>query len=333
MIKHALVTGGAGFIGSALVEALVAKNATVTVVDTLVTGSLANLAGLPEDAVRLETVDIRDSDAMRPLLKQADVVFHLACLGVRHSLVHPLDNHDVNASGSLTLVRTAMAANVERYVHVSSSEVYGSARTVPLSEDAPCYPHTVYGASKLAGECYARAMHDTYGYPVVVLRPFNAYGPRCHHEGDSGEVIPRFLLQCLAGRPMTIFGDGEQTRDFTYVDETAQGILQAALCDEAIGATLNLGRGEETTINDLAQTIARICEASHSQIQYQGDRPGDVRRLLADQSRAQALLGWSPRIALSDGLQRLRAWYEAQGVLPDTLLEQVRVRSWEEAGA
>lgn len=333
MTGRVVVTGGAGFVGSALVRGLVARGLAVTVVDTLVTGRRENLAGLPTDAVRLEIADIRDTAALMPHLKEADTVYHLACLGVRHSLVHPMDNHAVNATGSLGVVHAAMAAEVPRFVHVSSSEVYGTARMVPLSEEAPCFPHTVYGAAKLAGECYARAMFDTHGYPVVVVRPFNAYGPRCHHEGDCGEVVPRFLLQCLAGQRMTIFGDGEQTRDFTYVDELAEGIIEAGGCDSAVGETINLGQGMETTVNDLARVVAGVCGANKLQTDYQPARPGDVRRLFADRSRAGELFGWVPKIELADGVSRLRDWYEAQGISPHKLLEQVSVRSWEtEAG-
>jgi UDP-glucose 4-epimerase len=327
-MRSAVVTGGAGFIGSALVYALVKQNVAVTVVDNLSTGSRENLSGLPSEVVRLEVADIGDIQKIMPVLKGSDVVFHLACLGVRHSLTNPLENHAVNATGTLNLVRAAMDANVPRFVHVSTSEVYGTARTVPLDEKAPCYPHTVYGASKLAGECYVRAMHDTYDYPVVIFRPFNAYGPRCHHEGDSGEVIPRFLLQCLAGQKMIVFGDGMQTRDFTFVDETAFGIMQGGLRDSVLGKTVNLGSGKEITVNELARTVISICESTNLNIEHRADRPGDVRRLLADSSRAKALLDWNPQITLSEGILRLRSWYENSDETPEKLLENVLVSPW-----
>src|SRR6185503_3170205 len=155
----------------------------------------------------------RDVSAYAPILREADVVYHLACLGVRHSVHSPLDNHDVNATGTLQLLEASRAAGVPKFVYVSSSEVYGTAKWVPMTEDHPTFPSTVYGGSKLAGECYTRAFSRTYGYPTVVVRPFNTYGPRSHHEGDGGEVIPKFLLRCLAGKPMIIFGLG--ARDYS----------------------------------------------------------------------------------------------------------------------
>src|SRR5208283_3408103 len=176
-------------------------------------------------------VDIRNGPRMAELLRDIDLVFHLACLGVRHSIHAPEENHEVNASATLKLLSAARSAGVRRFVYVSSSEVYGTARHVPMTEQHPTFPMTAYGASKLAGECYTRAFYETYRFPTVVVRPFNAYGPRCHHEGDCGEVIPKFLLRCLVGQPLMVFGDGRQTRDFTFVADTAAGILAAGTSD------------------------------------------------------------------------------------------------------
>src|SRR5262249_19571733 len=159
----------------------------------------------------------------------------------------PAVNHEVNATATLRLLSAAQGIGVKRFVYVSSSEIYGTARWVPMTEDHPAFPMTVYGASQLAGECYTRAYWPTYGFPTVVVRPFNAFGPRSHHEGDCGEVIPKFLLRCLAGRPLIIFGDGSQTRDFTYVADTARGIMLAGLAPDTIGETINLGTGREVT--------------------------------------------------------------------------------------
>lgn len=323
-----IVTGGAGFIGSELVRQLADRGHPVLAIDNLVNGKRENLAGLHSDRVRLLELDFRHVDALRPYLRDAALVYHLACLGVRHSVHSPVENHDVNATGTLHLLRACHAASVPKFVCVSSSEVYGTAQWSPMSEAHPTFPCTVYGASKLAGECYVRAYHTTYGYPTVVVRPFNTYGPRSHHEGDSGEVIPKFLLRCLAGKPMVIFGDGMQTRDFTYVSDTAHGIMLAGASDTVVGRTINLGSGRELPINDLARLVAEVVGRPDAAIVRDEPRPGDVRQLCADMSRARALLGYEPRVPFEEGLARLLGWYRAQGVSPEQLLASEVVRNW-----
>ncbi len=327
--QRVLVTGGAGFIGSELVRQLAARGFDVLVVDNLVNGKRQNLEGVLAKNIELAVSDIRDEKSMTSLFRGVDVVFHLACLGVRHSLHSPVENQQVNATATLGLLGIAMAQAVKRFVYISTSEVYGMVHTAPIAEDHSTMPYTVYGASKLAGEAYTRAFWHTWGYPTVVLRPFNAYGPRCHHEGDSGEVIPRFMLRCLAGRPMVIFGDGKQTRDFTFVSDTANGILAAGLSDASVGQTLNLGSGKEIEIQVLAKMIAEAVGRADAEILYSEPRPGDVVRLLSDSSKAKELLDFNTTIKLRDGLLRLRDWYTTQGQSPEELLEQEVERNWE----
>lgn len=324
-----LVTGGAGFIGSELVRQLAARGERVLIVDNLVNGTRANVEEVLSDRVQLLVADIRAPSEFERELPHVRVVYHLACLGVRHSVHSPLDNHDVNATATLRLLAACRQAGVPRFVYVSSSEVYGTAKWVPMTEDHPVFPCTVYGASKLAGECFARAYYRTYGYPTVVVRPFNTYGPRSHHEGDSGEVIPRFMLRCLAGLPMVVFGDGTQTRDFTYVSDTAAGILLAGESDGAIGDTINIGSGGEVTINDLGRQIAAVTGRPHAALEHDRPRPGDVLRLYADVSHARTTLHFTPRMSLTQGLERLLAWYRIQDATAEQLLEREVVRNWE----
>jgi UDP-glucose 4-epimerase len=323
-----VVTGGVGFIGSELVRQLAAAGGRVVVIDNLVNGKRRNLAGIDGQVTLLEQ-DIRDTAAYASVLRDASVVYHLACLGVRHSVHSPFENHDVNATGTLRLLEASRGAGVPRFVYVSSSEVYGTARWAPMNEDHPAFPCTVYGGAKLAGEAYTRAFHRTYNYPTVVVRPFNTYGPRSHHEGDSGEVIPKFLLRCLVGKPMVIFGDGTQTRDFTYVSDSARGIILAGTEPRAIGATINLGSGLEVAVNDLASTIARVAGRPDAAVVHDEPRPGDVLRLCADMSKARELLGYRVRVALADGLAQLLAWYRAQDMSPEELLREEVVRNWD----
>ena len=328
-----VVTGGAGFIGSELVRQLAARGERVVIIDNLVNGKRENVADVLSRDVTLQVVDVRDGDAVVPHLREARIVYHLACLGVRHSVHSPHENHDVNATATLKLLAAARQADVPRFVYVSSSEVYGGVESTPIlgdaiSENHPAFPCTVYGGSKLAGESYTRAYFRTYGYPTVVIRPFNTYGPRSHHEGDSGEVIPKFLLRCLAGRPLIVFGDGSQSRDFTFVSDTAAGILLGGEHPKAVGETINIGSGTDVRIADLAKTVAAVTGRPNAEIVHDDPRPGDVYRLIADVSRARALLGFEPRVSMADGLQRLLQWYRDQQKSPEELLEKEVVRNW-----
>jgi UDP-glucose 4-epimerase len=326
-----LVTGGAGFIGSELVAQLVGDGVHVRILDNLVNGKIENVRVHLGPRCEFVEADVRDRARVGPALRGIEVVYHLACLGVRHSIHSPEENHAVNAGGTLRLLELARASEVARFVHVSTSEVYGTARTVPMTELHPTFPATVYGASKLAGECYARAFHRTYRFPTVVVRPFNTYGPRCHHEGDSGEVIPKFVLRGMARLPVVVFGDGRQTRDFTFVGDIARGILLAGRTDAAIGETLNLGSGRETAIRDLADEVARALQLERATVVHEIPRPGDVLRLCGDASRARAVLGFEARVPLADGLARVRDWYCGLGRPLGEMLALERVRNWEPA--
>jgi UDP-glucose 4-epimerase len=330
-----LVTGGAGFVGSELVRQLCGRDAEILVVDNLINGRRDNLAGLPPEQVRLEVADIRDDARMTALMRGVDVVYHLACLCLRHSLHSPLENHEVNATGTLKVLIAAHAAGVKRFVYTSTGEVYGAPVRMPLTEDHPNAPTNVYGAGKLAGEAYARAFFTTYRFPAVVIRMFNNYGPRCHHEGDCGEVIPRFLLRCMAGLPMVIFGDGNQTRDFNYVEDMARGVLIAGFADEAVGQTFNLGSGQDISINQLAAEVATVVGRGDAVISYDAPRPADIMQLRADATKARHVLGFEPKITLREGLTRLKDWYSSLGRSPISLLEQEVVHNWdrEEVGA
>ncbi|MCG2799043.1 MAG: GDP-mannose 4,6-dehydratase [Cellulomonas sp.] len=323
-----MITGGAGFIGSELSHQAVARGLTVEVVDNLVNGNPEYLADLPADRCRLSVADVRDRDAMRELMAGCDVVYHLACLGVRHSIHSPMDNHDVNATGTIGLLEVARELEVKQLVYTSSAEVYGSACRGPVVEENELAPTNPYGAAKLGAESYVRSFHTCYGLPTVVLRLFNAFGPREHHEGDCGEVIPKFLLRALAGRPLVVFGDGTQTRDFSFVADTARAILEAGLRPAAVGHVINVGSGFETSINDLARMVIDVVGNPEVEVVHEAPRPADIARMCANGTKARDLLGYTPEVALADGLRRLNDWYAQEGMTFESLLMDECVHNW-----
>jgi UDP-glucose 4-epimerase len=327
--EHCLVTGGAGFIGSHLVGILLKKGCKVRALDNFINGKLDNLS---------HHLDHKDFELVRgsvtaPLdveraLDEVDVVFHLACLGVRHSIAHPFENHRVNAEGSLLILDASYRAKVKRFVYCSSSEVYGTAEYVPMPESHPTNPCTVYGSSKLAGEAYARAYHRTYGMAAVVLRPFNTYGPRSHYEGDAGEMIPKSIVRALNGEPIMVFGDGSQTRDFTWVEDIAEALVAGAETDAMIGQTLNIGSNFEISIRDLAHKITEIVGNSKTKIVFTPERPGDVLRLYADSGKFAEFCGWEPKMSLDKGLAKTIDFFRHHPLGAKNLMESESGRNW-----
>ena len=308
--KRVLVTGGAGFIGSNLVDALVAADARVVVIDDMSTGSRANLADASASGVTLHEGSILDRDLVSSAMRDVDVVFHMAVSNLRVSLRDPWPSHDVNAGGTLMLLEEAARSSVERFVYCSSSEVYGSMAHHPLAEDGPTLPTTVYGAAKLAGEGYALAFWRTHRLPVVVARPFNTYGFREHLLGTSGEVIPKMLLRALRGQPPVVFGEGHQSRDFTFVEDTVRGLMACAETPDIEGEVFNLARGEEVQIGDLARLICKLCDVDAAPEHIEA-RPADVDRQWADVDKAERVLGFRAGTELVDGLERYREWFLA----------------------
>jgi UDP-glucose 4-epimerase len=328
-----LVTGGAGFIGSHLVDFLIEAGCHVTVLDNFRNGKRENLAEAARSG-RLHVIegDVTDAlDCERAVARGSDAVFHLACLGVRHSLHNPMENHQVNAMGTLLLLQAVQRAGTGRFVYMSTSEVYGAALAFPLTEQAATWPTTVYGASKLAGEHYASAFHGCHGVPVVRVRTFNNYGSRAHFHGDSGEVIPRFILRALSGEAPVIFGDGLNTRDFLYVKDCARGLVAIAECDPLVGDLVNLGYGKETNIVELADLVLEAVGRQDLRPTFAVKRPGDVPRLKVDSSKLFKATSFEPSMSLVKGLAATVDHYRRVYAANPDCLAQIQTRNWEVA--
>ena len=326
--KRILVTGGAGFIGSHLVDAL-SKGNHVVVLDNFSSGKKENIEhhqGKPNIEVIIG--DIRDKVLLSKVTKDIDIVYHLAVQCLRVSIKDPEINHEVNATGTLNLCMACLENSIKRFVYISSSEVYGTAVTAPMNENHPCEPMTVYGASKLAGEAYALAYHRTYGLNSMVVRPFNSYGPRAHFEGAYGEVIPKFVLRVLNNMPPVIFGDGNQTRDFTYVTDTVMGIIMASECDNMIGQTVNIANGSEVSVNTLAEIIIKKLNKKNLNPIYEKNRPGDVMRHFADVSKAKRLFNFTPQINIEKGIELYIDWFKSRNYNLSELIKQDIIFNW-----
>lgn len=326
--RKTLVTGGAGFIGSHLVDEL-AKENDVLVMDNFSVGKKENLSQHRDNnRVKKVDADVRDKEKMRELLKGIDIVYHLATQCVRVSIHNPELVHEVNSKGTLNLCLASLENEVERFVYVSSSEAYGTAQTVPMTESHPCEPTTIYGASKLAGEYYAKAFFRTYDLPIIIVRPFNTYGPRAHFEGAYGEVIPKFALRVLNGVPPVIFGDGTQTRDFTYTSDTVRGIVLASTCDALVGDVVNIAYGKEVSIKELADIIIESIGRTDLKPIYGKSRPGDVKRHYADITKARQMLGFEPQVNIRDGILKYIEWFKTSHPDLEKCLTQEEMYNW-----
>lgn len=328
--KRIIVTGGAGFIGSHLVDQLVLRQNEVVIIDDFSTGKRENIehhSGNP--CVLVKQANVRDLDTMIRLSKGADVVFHLAVACLRLSLNDPLNAHETNATGTMNMCQAALVNHVARFIYVSSSEAYGSALYVPMDEGHPLNPTTVYGASKAAGELYALAYWRTYGLPATVVRPFNSYGPREPSEGKRAEVIPRFVFRTLSGAPAVIFGTGAQTRDFTWVEDTARGIMMAGACDALVGGTVNLARGKEVSIERICRLVLEKLGRQDLEPLYLTEgRPGDVERHFADISKAKLLMGFTPSVDIDEGIDRYIRWLNGENPDLTSWMEQDELQNW-----
>ena len=298
-----LVTGGAGFIGSHLAAQLALLGHEVRILDNLASGHRSNVLAMGDD-VQLVEGDIQSYERVHNAVAGCDVVFHQAALpSVPRSVQDPLTSNATNVTGTLNVLLASRDAGVRRVVFASSSSIYGAEPELPAREDAAPRPISPYATAKLACEGYCRSFREVYGLETVALRYFNVFGPRQDPRSEYAAVIPRFINALLAGETPTIFGDGEQSRDFTFVDDVIEANVLAMDAPGVAGQVFNVARGERTTVTGLLEELGNVIEVNVDP-QYAPSRPGEVRHSLADVSRARSVLGWEPRVDLREGLLR-----------------------------
>lgn len=296
-----LVTGGAGFLGKALCNALVAQGHSVLAFDDLSTGDPLYL----DSRVLFHRGDVRDRPRLWSLLQGVDVVYHLAArVLVAESVLYPADYNAVNVGGTLTLLEAMRDVMTPRLIFTSSGAVYGDQQVQPIAETARPKPQSPYAVSKLAAEYYIHTIGALWGIDTVVFRVFNAYGPHQMLLPTNSPVVTRFLRQALGGGSIVIFGDGTQTRDFVYVDDVVSALIAAASSPSVSRETINLGSGVPTTVRTLAELVLEVTGTS-TNIIYSPAQSGGVARLCADTTKARALLGYSPKVTLAEGLRRM----------------------------
>jgi UDP-glucose 4-epimerase len=324
-----LVTGAAGFIGSHLTDALLEAGHEVVGFDNLSNGKLRNLeSALERNAFQFAEGDICDESQVNEIVKGVDVVYHLACLGIRHSIHSPFENHRVNAEVSLRVLEAARQENVSKFFYISTSEIYGDIKTFPIDEFGLPAPKTVYGSSKLAGENYAYSYHVCYGLQTIITRIFNNYGPRAHYEGDAGEIIPRSIVRMLNGEAPVVFGKGDVTRDFFFVKDTARALVQLMDNEKVVGEIINIGTGTEISMKELMEVLIEEMELKdRMNIRFEEDRPADVPRLWVNPSKFKALTGFDNEMDFREGLAETIAYYKALNLTND-LMGEIEIQNW-----
>lgn len=301
-----LVTGGAGFIGSHIAETLLKQGEPVRVLDNIATGRQVNLEALKGLRGRVEIIrgDLRDMATVHAAVEGIEVVFHQGALAsVPRSIADPVASLETNINGTQNVLLAARDAHVRRVVYASSSSVYGNTPVLPKHEEMPTVPMSPYAVQKLTGELLCGVFTRIYGLETVALRYFNVFGPRQDPNSQYAAVIPRFLTALLTQRRPIVFGDGEQTRDFTYIENVVQANLLAAIAPHASGAAMNIGCGERVSLNTVLHIAGELLGVQ-VEAEYREPRPGDVRDSLADISRASRLLGYTPVVNFRDGLAR-----------------------------
>jgi len=314
-----LVAGGAGFIGSHIVDKLLKAEAEVTVLDNLYTGQLENIE-LHKQNRNLHFVkgDVRTFRLVKDIVRNVDAVFNeAAVVSVPRSVENPLLTNDVNVKGTLNLLKASLDSGAKRFIQASSASVYGDTKALPVQENMAAKPISPYAVSELAAENYAKVFYDVYGLETVCLRYFNVYGPRQTYSQYSGATTI-FVNQLLRNQPPTILDDGEQTRDFVYVEDVVSANMLALTKKNAVGEAFNIATGEATTINKLVQTLQKLMDNTDLKPVHREPRPSDIRQSYASIEKARKILGYEPMYPLEKGLKKLVEWYKANSSQPQS---------------
>jgi UDP-glucose 4-epimerase len=307
-MERFLVTGGAGFIGSNIAARLVSQGCFVRVIDNLLTGKKSNLSNII-DRIEFVEADMGDDKIARSAMKDIDVVLHQGALpSVPRSVDDPAETHRHCLDATFTLLLAARDAGIKRFVYASSSSAYGDTPTLPKVETMPPRPLSPYAVGKLAGEYYCSVFYEVFGLETISLRYFNVFGPHQDPTSQYAAAIPAFVTAILKDKPPTVFGDGEQTRDFTYVDNVVEANLLAARAKQTKGEVLNIACGKAVTVNETIDVINDTVGKNIKPI-YADPRPGDIKHSLADITLAQNLLGFKPSVSFKQGLQKAISWY------------------------
>ncbi len=328
--KKIVITGGAGFLGSHLASSLLTLGGEVVILDDFSNGKEIHLQKIiNHPQLTVQRGDITNSTDVQRAFADAEVILHLAVLDLRASIKDPLRVNRVIVDGTLTCLEQARKQPIQLFLNCSSSEVYGSAQKIPMDETHPLHPETPYAAAKVAQDMYVRTYGETYGLPWNTVRPFNMYGPHSHWQGARGELIPKMIVRAMNRQPLVIFGDGQQTRDFTYVQDACDAIIKILEQEKGRGEIVNICSGVETSVLQMARVICQYFKLDPElMIQRQAARPADVRRHLGDPAKLKTLFHFTPTLSLEQGLPKTIEWFTS---LPDParLLTQEVTRNWE----
>lgn len=329
--ERIFITGGAGFLGSNVAKLLLNKNYKVTVFDDFSNGKMLHLEDLRDNPnIRIVKGNILDYEFLSQQMKNHDVILHLAVLDLRQSIKEPDKVNSVIVNGTLNCLNATLANKIPLFFNCSSSEAYGSAQYIPMDEKHPLLPETPYAAAKVAQDKYVYSYGRTYGLPWVTIRPFNMYGPNSHWQGFRGEVIPKMIVRAMSKKELVLFGNGEQTRDFIFVEEVANAIHSILNNKDIRNMEINVCSGKEVSMKRIAELICDNFQLDKSvYIKNKEPRPGDVKRHLGDNTRLKNLAGQTNHISIEEGIEKTIDWFKGLSLTSEELISQEKERNWE----